>query len=225
MSDMRYKKSEDIARNAHLIGCTIDDVNRLDEYLAGLNHVYFTLFDVKSNTGIGDRAELLLKEYVKKRILREPRARYLCPEHEISLAIVNATEGKCIDCSDTHLLSDCDMEMVYERMEDPEEWASSDRSTVISPPAKREPPIWRDRSLRIGIILVVISAFLGWILGQLSCTNSAIDPPNVQVTTASQVISTKQFRNSHLPTVRPSSKPSVSSATTEMQKASNTPHP
>ena len=220
---MYFKKSENIARSAHLIGCDIDDVTKLDEYLARRNSYCFTLFDAKSNTGLGYCPELLLNEYVQEGILREPQARYLCPVHKIGLGINNAKEGKCIDCNDTHLLNDCETEMVYERLEDPEEWPPSDRTILIPPPAKRDPPLLKDRTLHIGIVLVLVSAIVGWFIGQLSCTNSATDPSNTQVPTAPQGFWTEGIQNSHLPTVDRSSTPSATIASTIVQKATITP--
>ena len=155
---MHFKKSADIARNAHLFEFDIDDVTKLDEYLARRNVFCFTLFDAKTNTGLGSCAEPLLNEFVQVGILREPKARHLCPVHEIDLEIVNANEGKCFDCDATHLLDDCETEVVYERIATPETWSTGEVSTFQSPDHQREPPLWKDRRLHIALIPALIIA-------------------------------------------------------------------
>ncbi len=158
---MYFKKSEDIARNAHLIRCDIDDVTKLDEYLARRNLYCFTLFDVKSNTGLGDCVELLLNVYVRENILREPKARSLCPVHDIGLEIINAKEGKCIDCDDTHLLSDCETEMVYERIGTPATWSNVEPTTTSILDDKTETTWWKSVPFKIACFSVVATAFVG----------------------------------------------------------------
>lgn len=135
---MYFKKSENIARHALEIGCVPDDVRILDDYLAGRHRKSFTLFDAESKTGLGCCTEPLLNEYVQEGILREPKARHLCPLHTISLEIISADEGKCIDCDDIHLLSDCEKEMVYERIKPPDNSPVPAGTTQITHPTVTE---------------------------------------------------------------------------------------
>ena len=175
---MHYKKSEDIARNAHLFECDIDDVTILDEYLARRDRNCFSLFDAKSKTGLGDCTEPLLNDFVQDGILREPKARHLCPVHDISLEIVNDNEGRCIDCDDTHLLDDCETEMLYERISTPETWSNSESVTSSVSSHKSETPFWKDKKWiaeRIGIPIILIVAGV-IIRGALASPPATTDP-------------------------------------------------
>jgi len=142
---MHFKKSEKIARLALEIGCDPEDVETLDEYLAYPHREYFTLFDTKSKTGLGDCTEPLLDMYVEERILREPQARHLCPEHDIGLDAISDIKGKCIDCGKTYLLDDCESEMLYKRISTPETWSTSEVATISISADKTETPLRHDK--------------------------------------------------------------------------------
>ncbi len=161
MYDMYFKKSEDIARNAHLIGCNIDVVEKLDEYLARRNRDCFTLFDAKSKTGLGCCTEPLLNEYVQEGILREPKARHLCPVHGIGLEIISANEAKCIDCDDTHLLDECETEMLYERIQDPVTWSNCEAATISISTDKTETLWWKDKKWLVEQSFKVLAFIIG----------------------------------------------------------------
>ncbi len=157
---MYFKKSEDIARNAYVIGCGIEDIKKLDEYLAQRNRRYFSLFDVKSNTDIGNCAEPILNQYVKAGVLSKPQERYLCPIHDTDLEIVNINEGKCIDCNATHLLDDCETEMVYERRSKPNTWLNGEAVTTSNLAGKEHTPWWKRDTFKITCFAATLPAIL-----------------------------------------------------------------
>lgn len=158
---MYFKKSENIARNALDNRYAIDDVQKLDKYLARRNLNLFSLFDVKSNTGLGSHAELILKQYVKEGILREPEARYLCPVHNIALEQMNSETGNCLDCDCSYTLAVCVREMVYKRLQNPRKWSDAHSDTSIPPPTVGKTALLKDRRLHIGVIQALIVAGLG----------------------------------------------------------------
>ena len=215
MYDMRFKKSENIARNALEIGCDPDDVRILDDYLAGRQRKSFTLFDAKSKTGLGYCTEPLLNEYVQEGILRGPKERHLCPVHDISLEIINHIEGICIDCNDKHLLSDCETEMVYERIITPETWSNSEATTLNILADTTEAPWWKDKKW------LVEQSFklLAFIIGLATCLLSAFGlylQHQIQISQAVSITATPSSPNDK--SVITSTK---SSKSTEQPKAFN----
>lgn len=223
MYDMRFKKSENIARNTLEIGYDPDDVTILDNYLAGRHRDCFTLFDAKSKTGLGCCTEPLLDEYVQEGILREPKARHLCPEHDIGLAIINDTEGKCIDCGKTYLLDDCRSEMVYERLVTPDTWSSGEPATTSVSADKEHTPWWKSDTFKIAVFSAVATAILGFLGIAVTVflhfnpvspptTNLSSLPVTIHVTLSQSPTSTATATIISSPT--PGTKPSLASETT-----------
>ncbi len=161
MYDMHFKKSENIARKQLEIGCDPDDVTILDKYLAGRHRKCFTLFDAKSKTGLGNYTEPLLNKFVQEEILREPKARHLCPVHAISLKIINDIEGKCIDCNGTHLLSDCETEDLYERLVTPDTWSNGDPVMTSISAVKEHTQWWKSDTFKIAAFTATVDAIVG----------------------------------------------------------------
>lgn len=158
---MYFEKSENIARKAQDNEYAIEDVEKLDEYLAHPNHTQFTLYDVKSNTRLGDNAERIVREYVRAGILSEPKKRHLCPVHDIVLEVVNLHSGQCIDCENAYLLADCPTETVFARLENPDKWPPTDSNISILQPEKPDIPWWRSDRFKIACFTVAVASLLG----------------------------------------------------------------
>ena len=151
---MYFKISDDIRRETNF---DMEDIRKIDEYLARPNRKQFDLFSVESHQGLGIRAKPILNEYIERGAVSGPTTIYICPVHGTKLELVSKQYAKCIDCDKLHLCENCNEETVYERTMDPMNWPPSDGTTLILPPAKPEKPWWTDRKWQVTTLLAVIA--------------------------------------------------------------------
>ena len=147
---MYFETSNDIRRETDF---NVSDIRKIDAYLARPNLKTFTLFSVQSGAELGEIAEPLFGEYVRRRIVCKPYEAYLCPVHRTTLELSKWRKAWCVDCDTEYKKADCTIETRYRRIKNPEQWPPSKGPTIHHPPPVREPPLWKDRRFLIPIIL------------------------------------------------------------------------
>ncbi len=203
---MYFKISDDIRRETNF---KIEDIRRLDEYLASPNRKRFDLFSVESHTELGNCTEPLLDEYIKRGAVSDPSFTYLCPVHDSALKSANSGHGHCIDCGTTYELESCDKEVVYERIRVPEKLPVPARTTQIVHSTKTHQPTVRQRLLESfgqhtvfiirGVIVGVIVALLAaWLIPSVFPPSTNGATPTSPISTASP---TDSNQSSHAVTV------------------------
>ena len=115
--ELCFEISNDIRRETNF---DIEEIEKLDKYLASPKRKQFDLFSVESHTGLGSRTKPLLNEYIKRKVISGPTRRYRCPIHEIELKPVNSQSAECTDCEAFYSLEDCREEMIYELIVSPD---------------------------------------------------------------------------------------------------------
>ena len=197
---MYFKISDDIRRNSSF---DIEDIRKLDEYLARPNRKQFDLFSVESHTGLRSSAKPLLAEYIKRKVVSGPTPRYSCPIHDIKLKPVNKQTAKCTDCEALYKLDDCRKEVIYERIKPPDKMPVPAGATQIFHSTTTPQPTVRQRLLEslgqhtvftirgvmVGIIVALLAA---WLIPR-------VFPPSTNDTTPTSSISAASPTNSNQP--------------------------
>src|SRR5690606_9305391 len=94
-------------------------IEKVDDFLAGMYVNRFELRQVREKTGLNDNIPEILEEYVKSRVLKKEVVN-VCPIHEIVLDRINHNEGFCIECDHLHAYEDCPKRTLYERKRKPD---------------------------------------------------------------------------------------------------------